>query len=134
MCGRYVSVSSPEALAERFGVDDVTVEQLPRRWNVAPTLDVPAVLQRDGVRALGTLRWGFVLLWALILGWGALTLGYAVWQDVLHPLLAGPLPMLAMLSPMAGAMLAFIAGAAVIALAGYVVGAVAFGLRARRSA
>jgi putative SOS response-associated peptidase YedK len=64
MCGRYVTVSSPEQLAERFGVDDVTVPTLEPRWNVAPSLQVPAVLQRDGRRALGTLRWGLVPAWA----------------------------------------------------------------------
>lgn len=70
MCGRYVSVSTPEQLAERFEVDDVTVEQLPRRFNVAPTTQVPAVLERDGGRALGTLRWGLVPRWAEQLGKG----------------------------------------------------------------
>jgi putative SOS response-associated peptidase YedK len=60
MCGRFVSFSDPEHLAERFAVDEVRTEPLPPRYNVAPTLDVYAVVDRDGTRRLGTLRWGFV--------------------------------------------------------------------------
>lgn len=63
MCGRYLSVSDPDQLAERFAVDEVRTEPLPPRWNVAPTLDVYSVIERDGTRRLGTLRWGFVPHW-----------------------------------------------------------------------
>jgi putative SOS response-associated peptidase YedK len=63
VCGRYLSVSTPEQLVETFGVDEVRTEPLPLRWNVAPTLDVYAVIERDAVRRLGTLRWGFVPHW-----------------------------------------------------------------------
>lgn len=64
MCGRYASVSSPEQLAERFGVDDVRTEDLGRRYNVAPSLPVYAVIEHEGNRRLGALRWGFVPHWA----------------------------------------------------------------------
>ena len=64
MCGRYVSVSTPEQLAEAFDVTEVRTEPLPERYNVAPTLDVYSVIQREDVRRLGTLRWGFVPFWA----------------------------------------------------------------------
>lgn len=64
MCGRYVSVSTPEQLAEAFDVTEVRTEPLPERYNVAPTLGVYAVIERDDVRRLGTLRWGFVPFWA----------------------------------------------------------------------
>lgn len=64
MCGRYVSVSTPEQLAEAFSVDEVRTDALPERYNVAPTLDVYSVIERDDVRRLGTLRWGFVPFWA----------------------------------------------------------------------
>jgi putative SOS response-associated peptidase YedK len=63
MCGRYLSLSDPEQLAERFAVDDVRTESLGERYNVAPSLDVYAVIERDGRRRLGTLRWGFVPHW-----------------------------------------------------------------------
>ncbi|MEX1176826.1 MAG: SOS response-associated peptidase [Nitriliruptor sp.] len=63
MCGRFLSLSDPEQLAERFAVDEVRTDPLPRRWNVAPSLDVYAVIERDDTRRLGTLRWGFVPHW-----------------------------------------------------------------------
>ncbi len=60
MCGRYVSVSTPEQLAEAFGIDEVKTESLGERYNVAPSLDVYAVLGDAASRRLGTLVWGFV--------------------------------------------------------------------------
>jgi putative SOS response-associated peptidase YedK len=63
MCGRFLSLSDPERLAERFEVDEVRTDPLPARWNVAPSLDVYAVIERDDTRRLGTLRWGFVPHW-----------------------------------------------------------------------
>ena len=64
VCGRYVSVSSPEQLAERFEVEDVRAEGLGERYNVAPTLPVYAVIEHERRRRLGTLRWGFVPPWS----------------------------------------------------------------------
>lgn len=70
MCGRYVSISTPEQLVTRFGVDEVRTQALPPRYNVAPTLDVYAVIDRRGRRRLGTLRWGLVPPWAATLTGG----------------------------------------------------------------
>jgi putative SOS response-associated peptidase YedK len=64
VCGRFLSLSSPDELAERFGVDEVRAEALPRRYNVAPTDEIYAILESDERRRLGTLRWGFVPHWA----------------------------------------------------------------------
>lgn len=64
VCGRYVLISSPEALVARFGVDEVRTEPLPTRYNVAPSQDVYAVVAHAGHRRLGALRWGFVPRWA----------------------------------------------------------------------
>jgi len=67
MCGRYTSTSSPARLAEAFHVDEVTAEQLPIRFNVAPTQPVYAVAEsrrENGRRLLGTFRWGLVPSWA----------------------------------------------------------------------
>ena len=64
MCGRYVSVSSPEQLAERFDVDEVRTDSLGARFNVAPTLPIYAVIEREDHRRLGSLRWGFVPPWS----------------------------------------------------------------------
>jgi putative SOS response-associated peptidase YedK len=63
MCGRYLSLSDPETLAERFAVDEVRTEPLPVRHNVAPSTAVYAVIDTEARRRLGTLRWGFVPHW-----------------------------------------------------------------------
>ena len=70
MCGRYVSVSSPEQLSEQFEVEHVAVEGLERRYNVAPTTQVPVVVDRGGRRTLDTMRWGLVPFWADEVGKG----------------------------------------------------------------
>ncbi len=64
MCGRYLSLSSPEDLAERFDVDEVKLDRAEPRYNVAPSTSVPAVIGHDGERRLGALTWGFVPRWA----------------------------------------------------------------------
>ncbi|MFJ9026520.1 SOS response-associated peptidase [Streptomyces sp. NPDC102259] len=74
MCGRYVSTRSPQDLARLFHVSDPPPEEtLAPSWNVAPTDNVWAVLERaprdsdngtEVLRELRTLRWGLVPSWA----------------------------------------------------------------------
>ena len=64
VCGRYVQASSPDLLAERFGVDDVRVDEHEPRYNVAPRVEVPAVRRRKDRTVLSLLRWGLVPSWA----------------------------------------------------------------------
>ncbi|MEU1039655.1 SOS response-associated peptidase [Streptomyces sp. NPDC005907] len=74
MCGRYVSTRSPEDLVQLFQVADWRAqESLPPNWNVAPTDEVWAVLERaargqdetaSAERQLRPLRWGLVPSWA----------------------------------------------------------------------
>ncbi|MET9452824.1 SOS response-associated peptidase [Streptomyces cinerochromogenes] len=74
MCGRYVSTRRPQDLARLFHVAHwPSTEALAPNWNIAPTDDVWAVLERtpygdDGgaapVRELRPLRWGLVPSWA----------------------------------------------------------------------
>ncbi|MFH9728944.1 SOS response-associated peptidase [Streptomyces sp. NPDC017260] len=74
MCGRYASTRGPEDLAGLFRVADRSVEEsLAPSWNVAPTDDVWAVLERTPrgadddarpTRQLRPLRWGLVPSWA----------------------------------------------------------------------
>jgi putative SOS response-associated peptidase YedK len=84
MCGRYASSRRPEDLVEEFEIDKVEVsEPLPPDYNVAPTKQVYAVVQRpakpddDGdaanganradrasQRQLRSVRWGLVPFWA----------------------------------------------------------------------
>ena len=60
MCGRYVTVSSPTLLAERFHVTEVRPEELEPSYNVAPRADVPVVAESHGERVLDVVRWGLV--------------------------------------------------------------------------
>ncbi|QYJ05678.1 SOS response-associated peptidase [Nocardioides panacisoli] len=71
MCGRYASSRSPEDLAEEFEILDPRLERaLPPDYNVAPTDEVYAVLDRppkgetEVVRQLRVVRWGLVPSWA----------------------------------------------------------------------
>ena len=87
MCGRYASSRKPEDLVEEFEVVEDRVEKaLPPDYNVAPTKEVYAVVERppsddtlrdgsslassgtESVRApqrqLRTLTWGFIPSWA----------------------------------------------------------------------
>ena len=64
MCGRYTLRSSPEAIAGAFDLPEVP--ELPARYNIAPTQDVPVVrLDPDrGGREFGLLHWGLIPSWA----------------------------------------------------------------------
>ncbi|MFF4526106.1 SOS response-associated peptidase [Streptomyces bluensis] len=78
MCGRYASTRSPQELTRLFHVAEWRPDEaLAANWNVAPTDDVYAVLERaprdkgdgdgDGAavrRELCRLRWGLVPSWA----------------------------------------------------------------------
>lgn len=72
MCGRYAASRNPDDLVEEFEVAERPEQVLEPRWNVAPTQNVHAVLERpprddpDGspVRALRVVRWGLVPSWA----------------------------------------------------------------------
>ncbi|MGP3969558.1 SOS response-associated peptidase [Streptomyces sp. 6N223] len=74
MCGRYAASRRPEDLVGLFDIQRWNPEQaLAADWNVAPTKDVYAVLERplkeadagpEPVRQLRVLRWGLVPSWA----------------------------------------------------------------------
>jgi putative SOS response-associated peptidase YedK len=65
VCGRYVQVSSPVLLAERFDVDEVATEAHEPDYNVAPRASVYGIVEREpGSRVLESLRWGLVPSWA----------------------------------------------------------------------
>jgi putative SOS response-associated peptidase YedK len=71
MCGRYVAVSSPTILAERFDVDEVRIEVTEPSYNVTPRAEVPVIAESrrgidspDSTRVLDVVRWGLVPSWA----------------------------------------------------------------------
>ena len=62
MCGRFTIRSSPQKVAEVFGLSELPLFE--PRYNVAPTQQVPAVRLQDDRRQLGFLRWGLIPGWA----------------------------------------------------------------------
>lgn len=61
MCGRYVIMSSPEALRRLF--DYPEQPNFPPRYNIAPTQPVPVVILENGARHFKLMRWGFLPSW-----------------------------------------------------------------------
>ena len=65
MCGRFVSLLSPELLQVIFEASS-SLEMVPR-YNIAPTQMVPVVRQdASGNRTATSLSWGLVPHWAKI--------------------------------------------------------------------
>ena len=74
---------------------------------------------KRGVRGpVAKLRFGLMFLWGLIAVWGALTLGWMMWQGSLHPVLAG---LGGGEATMGSALRLFLLGAAAVALLGYAI-------------
>ncbi len=61
MCGRYVIISTPEAIRAMFGYGELP--NFPPRYNVAPTQPIPIVRLRDGKRSFALMRWGMLPSW-----------------------------------------------------------------------
>jgi len=64
MCGRYVSATSPDLIADYFGAATVSESLHEPNYNVAPTAVVPAIRERDEGRHVDALRWGLLPFWA----------------------------------------------------------------------
>jgi putative SOS response-associated peptidase YedK len=62
MCGRFTQSQSPEKVARQFGLE--TVPTLPPRYNIAPTQDVPVVLETSQGRQFTQLYWGLIPSWS----------------------------------------------------------------------
>jgi putative SOS response-associated peptidase YedK len=58
MCGRYVIISTPEAIRALFGYGEQP--NFPPRYNVAPTQPIPVVRLADGKRSFALMRWGMI--------------------------------------------------------------------------
>ena len=72
MCGRYASSRQPEDLVEEFDIRNTELPRLEPDWNVAPTKEVYAVVERPPSgekesppeRQLRALTWGLLPFWA----------------------------------------------------------------------
>ncbi|MFV0306638.1 MAG: SOS response-associated peptidase [Desertimonas sp.] len=64
MCGRFVSASAPDKIAQHFGAT-FEGETLGENFNVAPTADIYGVVAGpDGERRVEVFRWGLIPVWA----------------------------------------------------------------------
>jgi len=63
VCGRYTNTAGVEELNDRFNVP-ITSEAGTRRYNVAPTEEVLAIVAPKGEPEARVLRWGLVPTWA----------------------------------------------------------------------
>jgi putative SOS response-associated peptidase YedK len=63
MCGRFVVFNDFEQLKEHFLIDKV-LSELTLNYNVAPTQEILAIIQQEGLNVLEKLHWGFVPRWA----------------------------------------------------------------------
>src|SRR3984885_11832566 len=61
MCGRYVIISTPDAIRALFGYGELP--NFPPRYNVAPTQPVPIVRLVDGKRSFALMGWGMLPSW-----------------------------------------------------------------------
>ena len=61
MCGRYVIISTPEAIRALFGYGELP--NFPPRYNVAPTQPIPVVRLDNGKRSFALMRWGLLPAW-----------------------------------------------------------------------
>lgn len=76
MCGRYVSASSPQEIADYFGATVIGETLVEPNYNVAPTTQVPVIRERparrssdDADRTEGDQRWLDLVRWGLIPSW-----------------------------------------------------------------
>jgi putative SOS response-associated peptidase YedK len=63
MCGRVVQADAPVEVAELVGARQLGLDLKPR-YNVAPTMPLAVVVEREGERVLTTFRWGLIPPWA----------------------------------------------------------------------
>jgi putative SOS response-associated peptidase YedK len=61
MCGRYVIISTPEAIRALFRYGEQP--NFPPRYNVGPTQPIPVVRLLDGKRSFALMRWGLLPAW-----------------------------------------------------------------------
>ncbi len=62
MCGRFTLRTPASVLVRQFALDAGL--QLPLRYNIAPTQQVPVVRAEDGGRQLAMMKWGLIPSWA----------------------------------------------------------------------
>jgi len=91
MCGRYTNTTGPEELNDRFRVP-ISSDAGTRRFNIAPTEDVLAIVAPKGEPEARLLRWGLVPPWAKDLKGGAKMINARVETVATTPAYRGLIP------------------------------------------
>ncbi|MEO0402368.1 MAG: efflux RND transporter permease subunit [Pseudomonadota bacterium] len=73
-----------------------------------------------------SVRWGFIVLWAVVLGWFGATLGSAIAFGQMPAVVRDAVPSVADMAAMPGALLLFSAGVCAVGFAAYVLGALGY--------
>lgn len=89
------------------------------------------VMRRGLASPVASVRWGFVVMWAVVLGWFAATLGHALWFGNLPQELTVAIPQVAEMSVMSAALALFSAGVLTFGAAAYVLSALTFQIARR---
>jgi putative SOS response-associated peptidase YedK len=63
MCGRFTLFSSPKGIQRFFDIQPIPFDLQPN-YNVAPTQEIPVIIQYEGGRHLKKRHWGLVPFWA----------------------------------------------------------------------
>jgi putative SOS response-associated peptidase YedK len=64
MCGRFTLRTRLNILLQQFHAELRDEVELPPRYNIAPTQDIPVVRLTDAGRELTTMRWGLIPSWS----------------------------------------------------------------------
>ncbi len=91
MCGRYTNTAGPEELNDRFRVP-IASDAGTRRFNIAPTEEVLAIVAPKGEPEARLLRWGLVPPWAKDLKGGAKMINARVETVATIPAYRGLIP------------------------------------------
>ena len=63
MCGRFTIFDNLESLRKYFPIDE-TICEVKANYNVAPTQEIPVIVQENGKNILDKYHWGLVPFWA----------------------------------------------------------------------
>ena len=64
MCGRFASRGTAKDIEKEFKVGRLNKVSFDARYNIAPSQEIPAILETGGERIAAALRWGLVPSWA----------------------------------------------------------------------
>ncbi|MFZ5967964.1 MAG: SOS response-associated peptidase [Bacillota bacterium] len=63
MCGRFYLAVELENLLERYDIVDGEINYIPR-YNIAPTQQIPVIINQDGENRIKLFSWGLIPHWA----------------------------------------------------------------------